>query len=165
MPFEAWVDALHLATLWKLDLARKYIIKRMTEMLPDRSLLERVLLADKYEVRQWLKPAYEGLCIRLEPPTLEECQQIDLKRVLALHQVREASRLLAIPVYHCKSCALADRYITPGRIVSGRRVCYSGHTLEWTRDPEDFREVAARLIGESPVLNPFAEPEAQGKND
>ncbi|KAG8991726.1 hypothetical protein FRB94_012287 [Tulasnella sp. JGI-2019a] len=86
-----WGEALALATLWKLDAARNFIIDHITRHFPDH-LADRIKMADDFDVTQWLYPAYEKICTRSTPLTEEEVTALGPKRLVALLKIREACR-------------------------------------------------------------------------
>ncbi|KAG8868851.1 hypothetical protein FRB98_003182, partial [Tulasnella sp. 332] len=104
-----WGDALGLATRWKLEGARNLIIEQINTHFPNH-LSDRIELADAYNVCDWLEPAFEMLCTRLDPPTEEEIMAVGPKRLAALWKIREACRQPPAPQRnlsraHCTRCA------------------------------------------------------------
>ncbi|KAG8845168.1 hypothetical protein FRB96_002612, partial [Tulasnella sp. 330] len=96
LTIEQWSKALHITTLWRLTTAREYIIKRFTALFPDQPPIDRITLADKCGVTQWLNPAYETLCTRPNPPSFEEgIEMLGVKRIVAIFTIREACRAQA----------------------------------------------------------------------
>ncbi|KAG8871480.1 hypothetical protein FRB98_000748 [Tulasnella sp. 332] len=93
LTIEQWSEALYIATIWKLAAARDYIVERISTLFPDQAPIDRIALADRCGVHQWLHPAYETLCTRINPPTFEEgVERLGIKRIVALFTIREASR-------------------------------------------------------------------------
>ncbi|KAG9020981.1 hypothetical protein FRB95_003102 [Tulasnella sp. JGI-2019a] len=86
---EEWAAALHLATMWHFDAARKYAIQNIESQYPGQAPLERIVLAGKCQVGPWLHPAYLSLCNRSEPLTIEEGEVLGLGRALAICRLRE----------------------------------------------------------------------------
>ncbi|KAG9017366.1 hypothetical protein FRB93_007480 [Tulasnella sp. JGI-2019a] len=78
---EGWEAALHLATMWHFDAARKYAIQNIESQYPGQTPLERIVVAGKCQVGQWLHPAYLSLCNRSEPLTIEEGEVLGLRRL------------------------------------------------------------------------------------
>ncbi|KAJ3508820.1 hypothetical protein NLJ89_g5545 [Agrocybe chaxingu] len=66
--FEEWIGALDLATMWSFSEIRGKAISALTDMLVKRNPLQNLLLARKYQVRQWLK---QSLLQLVEDETLE----------------------------------------------------------------------------------------------
>ncbi|KAG8979647.1 hypothetical protein FRB95_009045 [Tulasnella sp. JGI-2019a] len=106
LTIEKWSQALGLATLWKLDAARNFIIDHITRHFPN-SLANQIRLADDYDVGQWLHPAYETICERDTPPTEEEVSALGPKRLVAIYKIREACRKpekVNLTRFHCQYC-------------------------------------------------------------
>ncbi|KAG8871352.1 hypothetical protein FRB97_008774 [Tulasnella sp. 331] len=104
-----WGDALGLATRWKFEAARNFIIDQINTHFPDH-LADRIKLADAYNICDWLEPVFEMLCTRLDPPTEEEIMAVGPKRLAALWKIREACRQPPAPQRnlsraHCIECA------------------------------------------------------------
>ncbi|KAG8845162.1 hypothetical protein FRB96_002606 [Tulasnella sp. 330] len=98
LTIEQWSEALHIATLWNLTSAREHIIERFATLFPDQPPIDRIVIADKCGVAQWIHPAYETLCTRQDPPTLEEgIEKLGVKRIVALFTIREACRATSVP--------------------------------------------------------------------
>ncbi|KAG8999735.1 hypothetical protein FRB94_014089 [Tulasnella sp. JGI-2019a] len=90
---EQWSEALHVATIWRLASAREYIIERITKLFPDQPPIDRIALADRCGVQEWLNPAYETICTRADPPTMNEgVERLGFDRIVALFTIREACR-------------------------------------------------------------------------
>ncbi|KAG8982713.1 hypothetical protein FRB93_007894 [Tulasnella sp. JGI-2019a] len=90
---QQWSEALHIATIWDITSAREYIIDRISALFPDQPPIDRIILADRCGVKQWLYPAYEELCVRCHPPTTEEgIERLGVDRIVAIFTIREALR-------------------------------------------------------------------------
>ncbi|KAG8990082.1 hypothetical protein FRB94_013770 [Tulasnella sp. JGI-2019a] len=106
LTIEKWSHALGLATLWKLDAARTFIIDHISRHFPN-NLADQITLADDYDVGQWLHPSYKTICIRDTPPTEEEITALGPKRLVAILKIREACRKpepKTYPRYQCPHC-------------------------------------------------------------
>ncbi|KAG9038607.1 hypothetical protein FRB95_000829 [Tulasnella sp. JGI-2019a] len=99
---EEWAAALHLATMWHFDAARKYAIQNIESQYPEQTPLERIVIAGKCQVGQWLHPAYLSLCNRPGPLTIEEGEVLGLGRALAICRLRE--RRGSGGVRNCGNC-------------------------------------------------------------
>jgi hypothetical protein len=54
--------------------------------------IDKILLAEKYDVPSWLAPAYRSLCKRSQPIEEHEAERIGLKKTVLLARAREALR-------------------------------------------------------------------------
>ncbi|KAG8921499.1 hypothetical protein FRC01_000224, partial [Tulasnella sp. 417] len=82
-----WSESLQLATLWRFEQLRAYIIKNMDSMTRDP--FTRIQIADAYGLTDWLHPAYAKLCARDASLTFEEGRRIGFERFAALVKIRE----------------------------------------------------------------------------
>ncbi|KAG9010574.1 hypothetical protein FRB93_003842 [Tulasnella sp. JGI-2019a] len=153
-----WGEALGLATFWKLDAARNFVINNITHRFPD-NLAEHIKLADVCGVSQWLHPAYAKICIRTDPPTEQEATALGAKRLLALWKIRGAcrqpdnSKQGQMTCTKCMmACAVGETESSPGyEFLSSPRVesCdgYLGHDpTPATQEQESYRKTAEELI-------------------
>ncbi|KAG8999732.1 hypothetical protein FRB93_013104 [Tulasnella sp. JGI-2019a] len=93
LTIEQWSEALHIATIWRLTAAHEYIVERITNLFPDQPPIDRIALADQCGVQEWLNPAYQTICTRADPPTMNEgVQRLGFDRLVALFTIREACR-------------------------------------------------------------------------
>ena len=86
--FEEWTSILDLSTRWGFTSIRELAIRCIKSPDP----LNRLLLARKYAVEQWIHPALLELCERPEPLSLEEARLMDFEDVLLLGTVRQRAR-------------------------------------------------------------------------
>ncbi|KAG8887039.1 hypothetical protein FRB98_000664 [Tulasnella sp. 332] len=118
---DQWSAALHLATMWHFDAIRKYAIQQIESQYADQSPLDRIALACKCQVGQWLHPAYLALCNRAEPLTVEEGEKLGYPRLMAICRLRE-SRYTGSSTFgrqRCGSCIY----------------CYNGYGVEKCSHP------------------------------
>ncbi|KAG8978187.1 hypothetical protein FRB94_014316 [Tulasnella sp. JGI-2019a] len=132
LTIEKWGQALGLATLWKLDAARNFIIDHITRHFPD-NLVDQIRLADDNDVGQWLHPAYETICKRDTPPTVQEVIALGPDRLVAILKIRETCRKPTQKDYlrfKCNYCSNIWLFDGSGLLVSNLRgPCHSGHSL------------------------------------
>ena len=57
---------------------------------------ERLILGRKYGIDQWVLPAIQEVCERLEPPTRDEARLMSLEDVILVGSVREKVRTHAL---------------------------------------------------------------------
>ncbi|KAG8936147.1 hypothetical protein FRC02_004175 [Tulasnella sp. 418] len=101
LSLEQWKAVLHLSTMWHLPELRDLAIKNIDTLKP--SPIDAILLAQKFLVQQWLKPAYVQLCARLEPLSAEEGERLGVQAFVDLAKLREKTRATP-PIYFCRSC-------------------------------------------------------------
>jgi hypothetical protein len=86
--FEEWSSILDLSTRWSFTSIRELAIRCMKSPDP----LNRLLMARKHAVEQWILPALLELCERPEPLSLEEARLMDFEDVLLVGSVRQKAR-------------------------------------------------------------------------
>ena len=91
---DQWRSVLHLSSIWGLTSLRKLALKSMDPP----NACERLLLARKYNVNDWVLPALSALCERKLPVSLEEARQMDIEDVVLIATVREEIRDNKLPV-------------------------------------------------------------------
>jgi len=65
--YEEWVGALDLATMWDFKGIRKASVEALSTFITSRNVVENILLAKKYRVKQWLQDGYLQLIQKREP--------------------------------------------------------------------------------------------------
>jgi hypothetical protein len=86
--FEEWSSILDLSTRWGFASIRELAIRCIKPPNP----LNRLLMARKHAVEQWILPALLELCERPEPLSLEEARLMDFEDVLLVGSVRQKAR-------------------------------------------------------------------------
>jgi hypothetical protein len=89
-----WTSILHLSSRWTFPDLRDMSIRRLTNIA---SPIEKIALARRYEVNEWLKPAYLDVCKRASTLTLAEMALLPLEDVANICRLREAARGGLIP--------------------------------------------------------------------
>ncbi|KAF8812868.1 hypothetical protein BYT27DRAFT_7251456 [Phlegmacium glaucopus] len=56
--FDGWVGVLNLATMWSFQEIRVKAITRLSDLIKQKTLLERISLAREYRVAKWLRDGY-----------------------------------------------------------------------------------------------------------
>ncbi|EPQ53964.1 hypothetical protein GLOTRDRAFT_15187, partial [Gloeophyllum trabeum ATCC 11539] len=87
---EEWTSILALATQWGFDSIRLLAIR---EVFPLASPLDRIVLAHKFDIKEWLLDAYREVCERQAPLSDEEAERIGAKDTARVARVRERRRL------------------------------------------------------------------------
>lgn len=80
---------------------RRHAITQLTDILRHMEPFERVTYATKYHVDAWLAPAYEALCKREKPLSIDEGAQLGIELAMSFAEARERIRAErhARPVY------------------------------------------------------------------
>ena len=86
--FREWSSILDLSTRWGFTSIRELAIRCIKSPDP----LNRLLMARKHAVEQWILPALLELCERPEPLSLEEARLMDFEDVLLVGSVRQKAR-------------------------------------------------------------------------
>ncbi|KIO22961.1 hypothetical protein M407DRAFT_27529 [Tulasnella calospora MUT 4182] len=87
LTLKEWSGALQIATLWRFEQLRAYIIMSMDSIASDP--FDRIQVADDCGLTDWLYPAYARLCARDASLTIEEGRRIGFERFAALGKIRE----------------------------------------------------------------------------
>jgi hypothetical protein len=85
---------LHLSTRWGFTSIRKLALSSIKPPTPH----DRLLLARKYSVDDWVVPALSVLCERIAPLTLSEARGMDIEDVILVSTVREDIRSRTLQV-------------------------------------------------------------------
>lgn len=101
---ERWSAALHLATLWDFVDVRLYCIDRIHMSYPDQNAFDRMDLAVKCHVDEWLAPAYATMCSRAEPFEPWEMERLGFARLAAVCRIRERWNSVRKVSVACKTC-------------------------------------------------------------
>ncbi|KAI0002273.1 hypothetical protein BJV74DRAFT_741415, partial [Russula compacta] len=86
--FEEWTSILDLSTRWGFTTIRDLAIRCLKPPTP----LQRLLLARKCGVEEWILPALQELCERPLPLTLDEARLMDVEDIVLVGSVRETVR-------------------------------------------------------------------------
>ncbi|THH19334.1 hypothetical protein EW146_g1807 [Bondarzewia mesenterica] len=84
-----WINVLSISSRFEFDKVRARAIKELTELEPSLDAIEEILLAQKYEVPQWIFPGLTKLLIRSKIPDLSEAERLPLDMVLSVWRARE----------------------------------------------------------------------------
>lgn len=86
-----WAAVLHLSTEWSFDRIRQRAIDLFDApaFADQQDALDRLDLAFQCHVPQWVLPAYDALCRRVEPLSAEEGPRLGWTRFAALCRLRE----------------------------------------------------------------------------
>ena len=94
-----WTSVLKLATMWQFQKIRATAIKNLENML---DLVDKVIIAQRFDISAWLVPTLNALVQREEMINLSEANRLGMDWVLKLAKVRE----MGVTPQHrtCKHC-------------------------------------------------------------
>ncbi|KAI5983064.1 hypothetical protein EDD15DRAFT_2179700, partial [Pisolithus albus] len=106
-----WTSVLKLSTMWEFTTLREAAISWLDTS--DASLyrsdpLEKIVLANRYDIKEWLLPSLLALAQRPDPISIEEGRRLGLETALKLASVREKLRLQKAP-QGTKQLVVGDR--------------------------------------------------------
>lgn len=84
-----WIKLLAASSVLKFDKVREQAIAAIDKASERPDAIEMIILAEKYGINRWLRPAYISLCERKEPLQWKEAERIGLVKVVKLTQARE----------------------------------------------------------------------------
>ncbi|KAJ6618890.1 hypothetical protein B0H10DRAFT_1947289 [Mycena sp. CBHHK59/15] len=87
IPKDEWISVLKLATMWYFLDLRGLAIKRLAGQLTDS--VERIVLARKYDVADWLRRGYTDLARREQGISADEAALLGWECAFRISQVRE----------------------------------------------------------------------------
>ncbi|KAI6107042.1 hypothetical protein EV401DRAFT_469878 [Pisolithus croceorrhizus] len=93
---EQWTSVLKLSTAWNFERLRQAAIDALMESRI--GAVDRVVLSQRYYVKNWLLPALNELAKRAEPITLEEGRRMGIVIALKLASVRERVTVTTVRV-------------------------------------------------------------------
>ncbi|KAJ7099364.1 hypothetical protein B0H15DRAFT_771074, partial [Mycena belliarum] len=86
---DEWTSVLSLATRWEFASLRALALRHLAAAT---SAVERIALGRRYDVPEWLVPAYTDVCERKDPLTLAEGRLLGIEDVICIGQVRHCIR-------------------------------------------------------------------------
>ncbi|KAJ6578913.1 hypothetical protein DFH09DRAFT_909392 [Mycena vulgaris] len=86
---EEWTSVLSLATRWDFTSLRELATQHLFAMT---SAVERIALGRRYDVPEWLAPAYTEVCERKDPLNLAEGRLLELDDIIWIGKVRHCIR-------------------------------------------------------------------------
>jgi len=92
--FKEWTSILELSTRWGFTSIRDLAIRCVKPPKP----LQRIVVARKYEIEQWVVPALLDLCARPEPLSLDEARLLKLEDYVLVGTVRQRVRSSSLTV-------------------------------------------------------------------
>jgi hypothetical protein len=125
-----WISVLHLSDMWQMQLLRQ---DALTHLHPIANDVEKLELADKYDIPHWVLPALVALVNRDGALGIEESGKIGWVRAIKIAGLRER-RLRVVPPY--------QKVVGDGRVITYS--CDCGYdTRETRRRAESCRTCSA----------------------
>lgn len=87
---EDWIALLSISTRYVFDQIRELAITEISKQMLDP--VKKVMLANKFNIPQWLPPAFMDLCKRPEPISDNDAETLGLRTVVRVARARELMR-------------------------------------------------------------------------
>ncbi|KAI5988161.1 hypothetical protein EDD15DRAFT_2289964 [Pisolithus albus] len=87
---DAWISVLKLSLMWEMEGLRTLALRHLRYPTGWKSAAEKLALALKYEIRDWIVPGVNELARRPEPMGVEDVQILGLETTLKVAAVRES---------------------------------------------------------------------------
>lgn len=87
---QEWIDLLSISTRFDFERARLRAIAEIGRS--DLDPVDKIVLAGRYDVPEWLVTAYAALCQRAHPLEEQEAEKIGYRKTVLLWRAREAIR-------------------------------------------------------------------------
>ena len=92
LTLQQWIGILSASTRLECDKIRERAIQEIHQHRPRIDPIEKIALAQKYDVQEWYTPSYAAICQRPQPLNPEEGMKLGLTTAILLAQAREAAR-------------------------------------------------------------------------
>jgi len=93
---DEWVALLSISTRFGMEKIRQRAIYQIDDEEFEVDPIEKILLANSYDIEGWHAPAYAALCQRAKPLEVWEAEKLGLITAVKLAQVREEIRESAL---------------------------------------------------------------------
>lgn len=87
---EEWCHLLAISTRFSFHKMRDQAIRIIASFNPPLDPVERIVLAEMYDVDYWLSPVYVNICQRSAPLSISETERLGIHTTTRLAQAREA---------------------------------------------------------------------------
>ncbi|KAF7973593.1 hypothetical protein HWV62_14888 [Athelia sp. TMB] len=81
-----WISMLHLSAKWGFESIKLLAIDRLTARAAP---IDKIVLGRRYAIDEWLPGAYEAICARADPLTLEEGMKLGVEDTVRISATRE----------------------------------------------------------------------------
>lgn len=112
-----WSAVLHLATTWKFEKQRRLAIDALAHSMTP---LDKLVLARRCDVEEWLHPAFVALCMQPTALSLKDAERLSLQDVISVTSAREALRRggVAVPTKEDASAYVREHVHAPSASAS-----------------------------------------------
>ena len=107
-PVEDWISLLAASTSLCLPRIRERALSELERDTSCLDAIDRLLLADRYDIDRWRAPAYVELCVRDRPIQESEATLLGVKVTSQLAEIRERVLLEMLSDYH--RAARSDKF-------------------------------------------------------
>jgi hypothetical protein len=110
-----WTQLLSISTRFKFTRIRQ---RAIYELNSGKQIdpVEEIVLADKFDIPEWRKQAYEALVQRKEGPSHKEAERLGITTTVSLYMAREAVRNTDTVLHGTTHAPLPARPFTPMRV-------------------------------------------------
>jgi hypothetical protein len=91
-----WIFILSISSRYDMDKLRQRAIRQIISHRPRIDHVEKIVLAEKHNIPDWLAPAYASLCQRANPLEEWEAERLGMGVTVKLARAREAVRELCL---------------------------------------------------------------------
>lgn len=89
-----WSAILSISSRYDMDRIRQRAIRQINSYRPCMDPVDKIVLAQKHDIGDWLHSAYASLCQRVNPLEEWEAEKLGLRTTVKLARAREAVREL-----------------------------------------------------------------------
>jgi hypothetical protein len=91
MSLPEWARVLHLADMWQIDDLRTEAIEEMSTKFNEPAAVLQLLLADRYSIQDWIRPAVSHLMLRQTTLTVQEIEELGLELAVKVLHIRDTN--------------------------------------------------------------------------
>jgi hypothetical protein len=91
MSLPEWARVLHLADMWQIDDLRTEAIEEMSTKFNEPAAVLQLLLADRYSIQDWIRPAVSHLTLRQTTLTVQEIEELGLELAVKVLHIRDTN--------------------------------------------------------------------------
>ncbi|KAG6829706.1 hypothetical protein H0H92_003741 [Tricholoma furcatifolium] len=140
---DGWIAVLRIATLWEMNKIRRHAINMLTVM--SLGSIEKIVLAKKFHIPEWLRAGYSELVDQHEMPSLSDCEEIGLLSAICIYQLREQRQIDSRSRFHVPSY---DNNINVETVFEKELAAEENFSRTYAADLEDMRpDSQASMVG------------------
>jgi hypothetical protein len=112
----------------------------LSDLIKSRDVVENILLAKKYRVKQWLRDGYMNLILQTEPVKIDELHSsnVDLLTIARICSIRETMQVKCCCVGECRKSRNAFLRL-------GASTEITKHFVDEMKEMEDFEDICPQL--------------------